>query len=462
MFTRLVLTLFLLNFTASAFALCARVPSAAGQSWPAGWEPFDPTTGVKNNWNGGINGGGLNMGRVNLASDLVQPIGSVIANGGPVPLTQYGEHVGFQPEQVLFVCSPNEEGLLYEGFVASNGAYQGGLVIEPNVPELTHTTFVKRVGWRALHVTTGKYFSRNWQLRPLTGLDRDIYGRILVKAKNFSDVQLEFIKIPSPTQTDSTGAYHAPNTTGFGYYDPFGWVSLISHNTEDVSASNKLLDCKDGQSISECHISSVRYEQIVGPLSNTNAHTGGNGGGFTSYKGCTIANVTPLVIFSPISVSELEGGGKRTGRIDIEYHCENGATFGAAALGANSIGFKVSDASKNIAYSLGLRTPTGAGVTKLLSENYGAPGVAKGVAIEMLKNDSIGVMNWLTSSSQKLGGNKDGWYSPNGFNMSPDPIRVYNTSYDVELSRFTPPSLPADPVTAGIVYATAEVLIVVQ
>ncbi|MCE9785980.1 fimbrial protein [Shewanella algae] len=458
MFKRILMAFLLLNFTASAFAVCVRQPLAIGQSLPAGWEPFDSTTGSWAAWNGAVSGGGLNMGRVNLASDLIQPVGSVIANGGPVPLTQYGEIAGFSPDQVLFVCSPDEDGLLFEGFIATSNTYQGKLVVEPDVPEFTQTTFVKRVGWRALHVASGKYFTRKWQLRPLTGLDRDVYGRILVKAKNFSDVQLEYIKLNSPTQTDS-GSYTAPNNTGFGYFDPFGWVYLVSHNENHVANGATLPRCKEGQSTTECSAYNISDTNIPGILSNTYAHVGGNGGGFTSYKGCVIANVTPSVIFSPISVSELETGGKRTGIIDVEYHCENGANMGTS-VGTNAIGFKVSDAAKNIANSFGFRT-TGTGVTKLFSENYGTPGVAKGVAIEMLKNDSIGIMNWLTSSS-KGGGNNNGWYMPNGINMSPDPIKVFNISYDVVLSKFTPPSLPAEPVTPGSVYATAEVLIVVQ
>lgn len=457
MLKRILSVLILLNFSASAFALCVRVPD----TFPDGWEPFDPTTGISALWNGKINGGGLNMGRTNLASDLVQPIGSVIGNGGPVPMTQYGEFVGFQPEQVLFVCSPEEEGLLFEGFVATKN-YMNIAVTDPDVPEFTRTTRVRRVGWRALHMATGKYFTNSWQLRPLTGLDRDIYGRILVKAKNFSDVQMEYIKLRSPTDTED-GPYTGSSTSSFGTFAPYGYVTLISHNQgPNATPYTRIPNCTDGQSFSACNLASTYDEYVPGVISNNNAHLGGDGSGVSSYRGCMIANVTPSVIFSPISVTELNAGGKRTGRIDIEYHCENGAYVGTG-VGTNAIGFKVSDAAKNIANNFGFKTAGGTGVTKLFSENYGASGIATGVAIEMLKNDSIGIMNWLTSSSVG-GGNINGWYTPGGININPgtEPVKVFNISYDVELSKFTPPSLPADPVTPGIVYATADVLIVVQ
>lgn len=373
MFKKLVLGLILLNTSTMAFAHCARTPAYSGE-WPTEWPPFDNTTGIMKNWNQIDNDGGK-LGvpsRLNLASDLIQPIGSVLANGGAAPFTQYGrQYYPFEPEQVLFVCSPDEEGQIFEGYVANrNSVYQGNVVTHPDVPENTYTTFVKKVGWRAKNLTTGKYFSNTWQLRPLTGLDRDIHGRILVKAKNFSAIEFEYIKVPSPAPIDrNTGSYTAPNTTGFGYWDPFGFIFFISQKGD--SSPSYIPNCHEGDSLSTCSPGTVSHSHIPAGLSNL-----AQGGSFSSYKGCQVTTVTPSVVFDPISVSEAEAGVKRRGRIDINYRCENGAIQGTAT-GQNAIGFKVSDAAKNIANSFGFKT-TGTGVTKLFSENYGAPGVAKG------------------------------------------------------------------------------------
>lgn len=459
MLKKLLISGLLFTFSFSASALCIRVNLAASEQWPAGWEPFDPTTGTKANWNGKINGGSLNMpNSINLSSDLIQPIGTQLANGGPVPLTQFGEFVGFQPEQVLFVCSPDEEGLLYEGFIANmNSAYNGKVVNVPEVPELTFTTFVKRIGWRALHLATGQYFTDRWQLRPLTGLDRDIYGRILVKAKNFSDVQLEYYKIPTPTPFVGGGAYTAPNWTNFGYFDPFGFTALISHNTgPTASHTSRIPRCFAGQTMAECSIGSISNWYVPGTLSNIQAN--GGGGGFTTYKGCQVGFVTSNVTFAPISAAELEAGGSRSGQIEVIYHCENGANMGTGT-GANAIGFKVTDTSKTIASSLGYTAAGGSGVTKLFSEKYNDPDSARGVAIEIFPENDPVPLNWLTSSAVG-GGLPNGWSKPLGVKLNPDTdlFGIYRVKYDVKLAKFN----PIVPATPGKVYATAELLLVLQ
>lgn len=228
-----------------------------------------------------------------------------------------------------------------------------------------------------------------------------------MKAKNFSAIEFEYIKVPSPAPIDrNTGSYTAPNTTGFGYWDPFGFIFFISQKGD--SSPSYIPNCHEGDSLSTCSPGTVSHSHIPAGLSNL-----AQGGSFSSYKGCQVTTVTPSVVFDPISVSEAEAGVKRRGRIDINYRCENGAIQGTAT-GQNAIGFKVSDAAKNIANSFGFKT-TGTGVTKLFSENYGAPGVAKGVAIELQPATEIGTMNWLTSSSTG-GGNVNGWYDPMGYN----------------------------------------------
>uniref|UniRef100_E6XIM4 Fimbrial-type adhesion domain-containing protein n=1 Tax=Shewanella putrefaciens (strain 200) TaxID=399804 RepID=E6XIM4_SHEP2 len=456
MFKEIVLVLILLSMSSAAFARCARNPPI-GVEWPTEWPAFDTTTGIKKNWNQIDNDGGK-LGvpnRVNIASDLIQPIGSVLANGGAAPFTQYGrQYFPFEPEQVLFVCSPDEEGQIFEGYIANRDSqYNGNVIIHPDVPENTYTTFVKQVGWRAKNLTTGKYFSNTWQLRPLTGLDRDIHGRILVKAKNFSAVEFEYIKVPSPASIDrNTGSFTAPNTTNFGYWDPFGFIFFISQKGD--SSPSYIPNCQEGDSLSTCGSGTVSHTHIPAGFSNL-----AQGGSFTSYKGCQVTTVTPSVVFDPISVSELTAGGSRSGKIEVSYNCENGAIFGTST-GQNALGFKVNDASKTIANSFNFKT-TGTAVTKLFSENYGASGAALGVGIDIFPKGSAVPMNWLTTNTIG-GGNLNGWYQPNGIRLNPgtDPSGIYIAEYDVKLAKL--PDTAGHPVTAGTVYATAELLLVVQ
>ena len=455
MYKRIFIGLLLITSSFSASALCIRNPVSGGQSWPPGWQPFDTTTGTYSLWNGSINGGSMNMPKfINLSSDLVQPIGTQIANGGPVPLRQYGEFNGLSPDDVLFVCSANEEGYLYEGYIINtNSAYHKQQVAVPEISETTYATRVRRVGWRALNVTTGQYFSDKWQLRPLTGLDRDIYGRILVKAKNFSDAQLEFYKLPYPTPKVGGGTVSTTTATSFSTFDPFGYVTLISHLGEN--STTHVASCVNGDSLLGCPLPQSNF--VPGVLDNKNSN--GGGGGFSSYKGCQVSFVTPSVVFEPISVAALQSGETRNGKVEVIYGCENGANFGTAT-GTNALGFKVSDASKSVANAFNFKT-TGTAVTKLLSERYGDSDVALGVGIDIYPKGGSVPMNWLTSSSTG-GGDLNGWYLPNGHRVNSDaePFGVYIAEYDVKLSKL--PDTLGHPVTPGLVYATAELLLIVQ
>ncbi|EOB4245689.1 fimbrial protein [Vibrio metschnikovii] len=460
--TKALFGLILLQLSTSVFAKCMRTPNTSNVYWPTDWPPVDTDAGIVKPWVGAQSGGGLNMGKVNLLSDLIQPVGETIANGGPVPLTQFGNYSGFDPEQILFVCTPDEEPYLYEGFILTDSDYQGNTVTDPRVPEHTNTTFVKRIGFRALHVDTGKYFTNKWQLKKMDGLDRDKYGRLLVKAKNFSAVQLEYVKIASPTpvvrSNGTTLNYIAPNLGDFGYFDAFGWTFLVSHHP-DNAYNNQIPNCREGQ-ISAYQCSSWPYrEWVPGTLSNTHAHLGGSGGGgFTSYKGCIFSQVTPSVVFDSISASELEAGEYRSGKIEVIYECENEAKFGTGA-GSNAIGFKVNNFAKSVAEHFGQLT-SGNGVKKLFSDAYFQDDFAKGVGIELFSSGSQTPMNWLTIDSGKGNGNVDGWYGITGdrLNSDSDPIGIYRAEYDVKLSKFS----PAVAVSPGKVIAIAEVVVSVQ
>lgn len=460
--TKALFGLILLQLSTSVFAKCMRTPDTANVYWPTDWPPVDTDAGIVKSWVGaGSGGGGLNMGRVNLLSDSIQPIGEIIANGGPVPITQFGDKGGFDPEQILFVCTPDEEPYLYEGFIFTDTVYHGNTVTDPMVPEHTNTTYVKKVGVRALHVDTGKYFTTKWQLKRMDGLDRDKYGRLLVKAKNFSAVQLEYVKIANPTPAvkyDGTEVmHHAPNSTSFGPYDPFGWTFLVSHHP-DNPYERKIPNCREGQHKGQCSPWAY-YEWVPGTLGNKNAHLGGDGGGgFTSYKGCIFSQVTPSVVFDSISASELEAGEYRSGKIEVIYECENGANFGTSA-GTNAIGFKVNNFAKSVAEHFGLLT-SGNGVKKLFSDAYFRDDFAKGVGIELFSSGSQTPMNWLTIDSRMGNGNVDGWYGITGdrLNSDSDPIGIYRAEYDVKLSKFS----PVVSVSPGKVIAIAEVVVSIQ
>lgn len=391
---------------------------------------------------------------INLLSNDIQPIGSIIHDTGPLPAETYGRYLTpFSPEQVLFICTPNEEGQLFEGYIANSDsdAYKHK-ILHPDVSENTYSTRTKQIGWRAKNLDTGNYITDRWQLRPLTHLDKDKFGRILVKAKNFSRYQLELIKVPYPAPTQY-GAYTPGFVTTFGGFDPFVYIYFISRSGE--TSTYYIPNCVGGALLSSCAPSSINVPHLFAGLGNK--YPGGETS-VTTTKGCAIRQVTPSVMFEPISVNELNNGVSRTGIVQVEYACSNGAVFGTGTAN-NAIGFRVPASSATLAENFGFKNPLGTGVSKLVADNYPDPASAKGVAIEIFpKNDPI-ALNWLTSSL-KGGGHPNGWYKPNGIlqNSESDSVLIYKVEYEVKLSKMS----PSENVRPGQVNASAEVLIIVQ
>lgn len=455
MFKKIIIIFMLCNIAFSASAICIRNPSMY-EPMPEEWKPFefDSESGIKKNWNQYVNENGQ-VGlptSINILSDEIQPIGSMIHTGGAIPPETYGRiFQPFESEQVLYICSPDEEGKLYEGYIVNTDSYYHRFkVIDSQVPEGVYTSYVKRLGWRAKNVDTGKFVTDKWQLKPLNNLDRDKFGRILIKTKNFSNYEMEIFKIPNPVSTNG-GSYNAPNSGNFGKFDPFVFIFFISHSNE--ANTYYIPNCKEGSTLGSC--SNVNPPHVFAVLANR--YPGGSSN-VTTVKGCAIVQVTPSVVFDKISTSELNNGDSRMGKIEVEYACNDGAEFGTGT-NSNAIGFKVPAFSATLAENFGFKDSAGTGVRKLVAENYSDPTSAKGVAIEIFPKDDPIALNWLTSNAIG-GGHANGWYKPIGIlqNSVEDSVHYYKVEYDVKLSKMN----QTEDVRPGRVSANAEVLIIVQ
>lgn len=405
---------------------------------------INPDFGTNAIWNGAADSNFGSLGLLNvigITDTYFQPVGTLIAKSPNAPMTQYGQTGGFNPEQVLYRCDAADEGQLFESYATnSDNYYSGGsLVTEPGVPTHTYMLNSPNLGFRIRNDTTQEYVTRNWRYRPLTNLDRDDKNKILVKAKNFSSMSVELIKISSPAVTDGPFQPSTSYSNTYSYNQPLGYTTFVGPGVPGCS-EGQLGTCYTG-----FHASWPGNISIANNLLIRRART------------CAFKSVTPYVTFPPISAIALKQGQKVAAQFTLNYTCGMGALTGTDPS-MNAVGFKVSSEAHQAAISEGLTT-IGTGVTKLLSRGYGTdPSIAVGVGIELAREDG-GTMYWLTNENQAMGGAFNGWHGLNG-QILPGGVleKEYSERFNVYLSANGSTIVP----TPGAVYATAEVFIRMQ
>lgn len=385
-------------------------------------------------WSGAsdVNNGPLNLpSTINITDENFQSNGTLLASS-VADFVTYGKQNGYEPEQILFSCTADSAGQLYEIY-ATNGDSSYGGKYEDGANyglDYAYATRIENVVIRITNNETGEYFKKNWQYRALTDLDTDASGNILVKAKNFAGVTVELYRIGEERGVTGTGQYTYTQPAG---YIAFGGPGL-SYPADGADSQNSYPGW---------------YANWPGNISlykNTNIRRS---------KACRFNSVTPTVLFPTISTEEINNGGSRTANIDITYQCQSGYTAGVSA-GQNAVGFQVSSGSYSAALAEGLTT-TGSGLTYLLSNQYGVDSnVATGVGIRLEREGTT--LNWLSDANVMTGGNADGWYKLNGTQVATDDVAdSYQESFSAILE-----ALPGQTATPGKVYAQAQVFIRVQ
>ncbi|MFB2668636.1 fimbrial protein [Shewanella xiamenensis] len=404
----------------------------------------NPEFGTNAIWNGASDS---NFGPTGLQNVIgvvdtyFQPVGTLITKSPNTPMIQYGQAGGFHPEQVLYRCDAEDEGKIFESYATNSDNYLSGrsLVTEAGVPSHTYMLNSPNLGFRLWNDTAQEYVTRNWRYRPLTNLDRDDKNKILVKAKNFSSISVELIKISAPAITDGPYQPESFYRDFYSYNQPLGYTTFVGPGVPG---------CAEGQ-LGTCYIGF--HSSWPGNISIANQLS------IRHKPMCYFRSVTPYVSFAPISATALKQGQRVPAQFILQYSCATGATFGTDA-GMNAVGFKISSEAYQAAVKEGLTT-AGTGVSKLLSKGYGVdPTIAIGVGIE-LRRESGEELFWLTNENNINGGSMDGWHRLNGVQVSTEPLsKVYEERFNVFLSK----NGSTIDVTPGKVYATAEVFIRIQ
>ncbi|WP_296269258.1 fimbrial protein [Pseudomonas sp. UBA6562] len=444
-----LLPLILLPFGHEAWATCYRV-TTVGSATTTDLAAIRPGEGTATAWPGACTGacnGSMGLPSVvNVSDPSFLPYPSLIASA-VTPFTQYGTAGGYDPEQVLFRCAANDP--VYEMYSLNgddlySGWFQGGDSVGTSVGlQAAYRTAWPNVLLRLTHMETGQYFTDVWRERLLTGLDIDSRGYQLVKAKNLSAVRAELFSAP----VDPTYNYYSTATPSqiYGYPEPAGYIAIkgpgLSYPT-----------------VGQTHYGNWAgwYANWPGSLALFNKVT------LKRFPTCAVTTVTPYVVFPSMSLNEANAGGSRELPFQVSFKCQSGVTNGTAVNGTG-LGIKVSTGALAASSALGLLNAQG-GLSYLVSDRYGQPGMAEGVGIRLLRDGSPMTLLANEDSANGSAAQARGWYPAIGASANQTAnvsgIAYYTETFRARLEKLKVGTQPA--VTPGRIEATAQVVIRVQ
>ncbi|QRY77846.1 fimbrial protein [Pseudomonas sp. PDNC002] len=393
---------------------------------------------------------------------------------------QFGRSGGYDPETTFWRCLPSDA--ISEEYSMHGHLYPYGFLV-PGYGGNVYSTMWADVGIRITNLGNNQPYTKFYQQRPIdtSVLDKDDRGYVLVKAKNLSAVRVELIRI-NPTDNSNMGY----EDKAAGAYDmqtyPLAYVIFSGPGTSGYSPNVGVDSTGDTTGFpGYAWIGSIG---LYGNISVRRTAT------------CSITNVTPVVVFAPILLGELNSGGSRTQPFTIESNCQAGAITNTAvadsSYGKFTYNSTVYTCSSGMAYSwlnsntgmclsnsgtaLGILPASansiaqaqalnlksaGGGLTYLLSDNYGlSSDVATGVGIQILrKNVPINLLSSSNSAAAatEVAANNAGWYRLVDSGTSSLGGNKYSEVFQATLKK-----LPGVTVTPGKISATGRVLIRVQ
>lgn len=291
----------------------------------------------------------INFGRVNLTSTYLQPVGTPLGT----TIVDSATATGLNSETVLWECDLADKDELYEVFATNGddrvGGYWeigngAGTATNDGLPGY-YATYFPYVGLKLTHLNSGKVFTRYWQQSKIT--QYDVVGtKLQIKPKHLSMVQADLARVSSLPPTSGSGSNFCGGmaaASGSGTYSytctqPNGYVQFQGPGYKS---------------------------DTVGTDSNTHYYFWGqyNGIGFgmrsaasISYTAtCVARNVTPLVVFPPVTAQELNDNMTRESDFSIEIECSDQAVSGVNT-NQTALGVQVSSAAYAKAVELGLLT----------------------------------------------------------------------------------------------------------
>lgn len=356
----------------------------------------------------------LGIGRINIVSNYLQPVGSVLATGmSNYNTIRQGALANKSDEDVILTCTQeSDKNNLAWAFATNGDSRIGGFYEIPGYPGYYATQF-PYVAIKLTFADTGEVFTRYWQKSAAivqTEPTNNGRGGFVIKKKHLPKVVATLIKWPEaygkkddgkgnsagatfcaignetiiPTAQTSnpdkvwSADYYAVNGLAAGCGQPSGYINLLGGAGIDVSVG------KD----SNTNYSGWDYSVPVGLNGNPSAT-------FSYTPSCVVRTSTAYVSFPTMTVSQLKEGESASRNFDVNLECDN-TINPVVSTSSVSVGIQPSLPAFNHAKTLGLIDAGTGGVTHLVSDNYGANGVAQGIGIT-LKNaagDSVNFVSW--------------------------------------------------------------------
>jgi len=371
-----------------------------------------------------------------------QPPGTLLASSVGSFLSS-ASSVTYSPNQILYRCSVEDAGSLYEMYATNGDSPFAGMYASDEV-EGAYYDVAKNVAVRMTNLSTGQYYSRYWKSRKLTADSWYSDGTyIYIPASAFSNVLYEMFKI-------SSGRHYA--SAANPYHDlwaqPRGYIALKGPGL----ITNYLMDGQD---------SAFYYYGFPGQWPA--AWSTYNDVTYVRGALCEVSNYPSVVSLPLITSRDLSSGMKSQTPFSITLRCESGAKSDTSPSRFNSanvaMGFLVKQSTAvSKAMSMGLVTP-GGGLTWLLDSSYGSQGTASGVGIKIY--DVNGTPLNLLPDFQSTGmGNSRGWYAYKQLttlSSSSDGLEIYNGDFIASLE-----ALKNQTITAGRVNAQLQVIVSFQ
>ncbi|MEY8174908.1 fimbrial protein [Burkholderia multivorans] len=399
-------------------------------------------------------GAGAYKMTVNVNASSFVPDGTLLASSVS-PIYNLGANgVGsYSPEQVLYRCSPNSGGTMFEYYATNGDNPSAGKNDVSAISGIagTYQSRYRGIVFRVTNMTTGQIATRYWQARPLTDLDVDSQGWFLVKAKNLSAYKVELFKCSA---CPSGGA----NSSGpWKETQPFAYSAFRGGASGTIPSAGLSVGADSAVQYSGFY---GNWPGAINPYGNITVRRSAT---------CAVTNTTPLIVFPPISVSELNQGGYRQFPITVQMECQSarpnsmGDFVSGTAANQTALGILAPPANVQDAINEGLGT-SGSGITYLLSNGYGIdPIVATGVGVTLSRPGGA-ALNFLSNQYVTTGGAADGWDpvlndATAGTTGAGNELTSYTRVINATFKAFAPGSTP---VTTGRYNATAQVIVRVQ
>lgn len=404
----------------------------------------------------------ITFGKINLLDTYFAPVGTMIATT-VTPSTNYTTG-GASGASVLWECDQADLPSIYF-LVATNGDDRVGgyfnIGANDNLTDV-YATWFAYIGIK--QSMAGVTITRNWQKIPISTY-ATVGSKIQIRLQDIPPLQSELYRVSTLPNFSAPTSYCGNNNnngSGIGFATPSGVEYKCTQPNAYIQLSGPASIIPFGHD-----------ELGEDSATNSDFWVADNGFGYGLRSGnrlynntaCVVRSLTPLVLLPTISIGDLDAGLTSTSNFNVQLECSNTVQSGIGDTQI-ALGFQVSEGAYSAAQTLNLVNASG-GVSALVSDNYNAPEMAKGVGITLANSISPGQPMTFIGESTNIpatgtpAGNNGGWYpvlEGATLNGSTHPgFSNYTLSFIASLQK-----LPGMTVSAGRVRATAYVIVKMQ